>query len=54
VQDPDTAEAPVMPQAARLRCQPDLVLAPQAIAELLRSLAAPGSDASPSPSALPS
>ena len=54
VQDPDTAEAPVMPQAARLRCQPDFVLAPQAIADLLRGLAAPVPDAPASPSALPS
>lgn len=45
VQDPATAEAPVMPQAACRRCEPDFVLAPPAIAELLRSLAPPLPDA---------
>lgn len=39
VQDPATAEAPVMPQAAIQRCKPDHVLSPQALADLLRGLA---------------
>jgi two-component system, chemotaxis family, protein-glutamate methylesterase/glutaminase len=47
VQDPDTAEAPVMPRAAMRRCEPDFVLAPQALAGLLRTLAPPGSDTPP-------
>jgi two-component system chemotaxis response regulator CheB len=44
VQDPATAEAPVMPQAAQHLCRPDFVLAPQAMADLLRGLAPPVSD----------
>ena len=52
VQDPATAEAPVMPQAARRLCQPDFVLAPRAMADLLRGLVPPVSDtpAAPPPS----
>lgn len=38
VQDPASAEAPVMPQAAMRLCEPDFVLEPQAIAELLHGL----------------
>lgn len=40
VQDPATAEAPVMPQAAQQRCQPDFVLSPQALAGILQGLVA--------------
>jgi two-component system, chemotaxis family, protein-glutamate methylesterase/glutaminase len=47
VQDPATAEAPVMPQAAQRRCEPDFVLSPQGLAGLLKGLAPPLSDAPP-------
>ena len=50
VQDPASAEAPVMPQAAMRLCTPDFVLAPQAIAEMLRGL---GTSAQDVPSAAP-
>ena len=53
VQDPATAEAPVMPRAAQALCQPDFVLAPQAMADLLRGLVPSMSDTPPATSASP-
>ena len=51
VQDPATAEAPVMPEAARERCGPDFVLSPERLAALLQGLAPAAPAASPGASA---
>lgn len=49
VQDPESAEAPVMPQAAIRLHRPDFVLHPRAIAELLRGLAPVAAAHEPAP-----
>lgn len=50
VQDPQSAEAPVMPLAALRLLRPDFVLYPGAIADLLRTLGpSPRSEPSPAP-----
>ncbi len=49
-QDPQSAEAPVMPMAAIRLAEPDFVLNSQAIAELLRGLCVQGA---PTPSPVP-